>query len=185
MKPFGISLGRVNIDLSQPKYPRGIPLAGMAHEILRHVALSKGALWSIQQGKVDIIDQKKPVTGGVTVMNSNTGMIGWPQQTPDGVLVRSLLNPALQPNGRVQINQKSIQQAEQDNNPVSGAGSQKNFDLTNTGLIARDGIYRIIFMTRAGDTRGSDWFDESMCIAAQGASPNEAELNAGYGLGFS
>ena len=184
MAPLGVTMGYSNVDLTRVKFPRGLPLSGMAREIIREVASSNGATWSIQDGKVNVIDGDKPIGTSTFAMNSQTGMIGWPQQTEDGVVVQSLLNSALRPDTIVQIDQNSINEAEQDNNPFTGAGSQTNFNLAHTGLIAADGRYRIIYMTRRGDTRGQEWFDISTCIAVSGGSENASELQTGY-LGYS
>lgn len=177
MAPFGVSLGLVNVDLSQPRYPRGIPLVGMARDVLRGVALSAGALWSIQDGnQVHIVKNGNSVPGPAFVMNSQTGMIGMPEQTEDGIIVKSLINPALKVNFQVQINQSSIQQANPDYASIGSDASQANINLTTTGLIAADGIYRVLFIERNGDTRGQDWYDVSTVLAL-GATPNQGQLN--------
>jgi hypothetical protein len=180
MAPFGVSLGLVNVDLSQPKYPRGIPLVGMARDVLRGVALSAGALWSIQDGnQVHIVKNGNSVPGPAFVLNSQTGMIGFPEQTEDGIIVRSLINPALKINSLVQINQASIQQATPDYAGIASDASKTNFNLSNTGTIAADGMYRVLFIERSGDTRGQEWYDTSTVLAAAGAFPNEGQLSAG------
>ena len=176
MAPFGVSLGLVNVDLSQPKYPRGIPLVGMARDVLRGVALSAGALWSIQDGdKVHIVKNGNSVPGPAFVMNSQTGMISMPEQTEDGIIVRSLINPGLKVNSQVQINQSSIQQANPDYAGLTSEASAANRNLQYTGLIAADGIYRVLFIERVGDTRGQEWYDISTVLAT-GASPNPSQI---------
>lgn len=181
---YGVTLGIVNVDLSTPKYPRGLPMIGMARDVVREIAYSKGAQWSIQDNRINVIDGKKPIQTSTYVMNSKTGMIGWPKQTTNGIEVTSLLNSALRPDTLVQINEASINQAEPDTNTYTGETSQKTFDLTYTGLIAADGLYRIIYMERTGDTRGQEWYDVSMCIAVNGGFLNDAEIEAGYSSGW-
>ena len=133
LAPFGITLRTVNVDLSQPKYPRGAAIAGMARDVIRSVALSAGAVWSIQDGKhLDIIDHTKPTPGPTKwVLNSGSGMVGMPEQTENGILVRSLLNPAWGVNDLVQVDQEAINTAERDNNYLYGSADigQRNFDL--------------------------------------------------------
>lgn len=180
MKAHGITgLGLVNVDLSQPARPRGRAVVGMARDILREVALSAGAVWSMQGGQVHILDHTKPVkSDGPVVLNSSTGLIGWPQQTEDGIIARCLINPAIKVHTQVKIDQSSINGAEQDNNPITGPASQKNFNLNNTGQIAADGIYRVIFMEIEGDTRGQSWY-MTLTLLATGASPTDAQKQAG------
>ena len=185
LSQFGISKGIVNFDLSKPQFPRGLPMFGMARDVLRTLALSKGANWSIQDGKVNMIDPKQPIGTTPVVINAQTGMIGWPKQTGDGIIVTSLINPALRPDVLVHLDNQSIIEAERDNNPITGAGSTQNLNIDNTGLLAPDGIYRVYYLTRSGDTRGTDWYDTSTCLAgadgaAGAAAPNAAQNAAGY-----
>ncbi len=176
MSPFGMSLGLVNVDLSKPAYPRGVPLFSLARDILREVALSAGATWSMQQGQLHIVDERKPVSGnGVIVLNSKTGMIGWPEQTEGGIVVKSLINPALKVHSKVQINESSIQQADIDYQGLTSDVSQRTINLAQTGQISNDGTYLVYFLEREGDTRQNEpWFDTSTVIAT-GATPNQAQ----------
>lgn len=181
MQPFGISgLGLVNVDLDTLKYPRGRPFIGMARDLLREVALSNQALWSMHGGKVDILNHDKPVQSGDPVyLTSQSGLIGWPQQTENGIVARCLINPAIRVNGQVKIDESSIVEGERDNNPLSGPGSTRNKDLGNTGRIAADGLYRVLFLEVEADTRGQPWYMTLTCIAL-GSSPNDGELQTGY-----
>ena len=175
MAPFGMAMGPVNVDLSQPRYPRGIPIFQMAKDVLREVATDTRASWSMQQGKLHLVDERKPLQGGSAIMlNSRTGMISWPEQTEGGVVVRSLINPALQVHSKVQINQSSIQQADPDYQTLTSDVSERTRNLQQTGKIAADGLYLVYFMEREGDSRGGPWFDTSTVIATD-ATPNPAQ----------
>ena len=177
MSQFGVSLGLVNVDLSQPKFPRGIPLVGMARDVLRSVALSAGATWSIQQGQVHIVDQRKPVTGNSITLTAETGLIGWPKQTADGIEVTSLLNPALQPHVNITLDPSQIIAAQQNINVNSPSSAQQNVELDNQALGA--GTYNIFHIDRQGDTRGAEWYDVSLCIGKGGSLPASQK---GYSL---
>lgn len=179
MGQYGVSLGLVNVDLSQPKFPRGLPLIGMARNVLREVAFLKGALWSVQNGQVHIIDHRQPIQSDTITMNGNTGMVGWPRQTQDGIIVTSLLNPKLQPHVKLKIDPNAIIQAEQDNS-LTGAANPQNVWLNQQNVTA--GVYTAFKVNRHGDTRGAEWFDESICIGAGGLlSPGALSQN--YNLG--
>lgn len=177
---YGLSFGLVNVDLSQPKFPRGALFSGMARTLIREVALLKGALWSIQNGEIRIVNFKQPIQSNTVVMSGATGMVGWPKQTSDGIIVSSLLNPRLQPHVNLKINPALINQAEQNNNPLA-AGSQENQWLNEQNVSA--GIYNIFKLNRHGDTRGSDWLDQAYCVGAvSGIVPPSARA-AGYYIG--
>ena len=108
-------------------------------------------------------------------------MIGVPEQSESGILVRSLVNNAWGVNDLVQVDQADINSAERDNNYLYGGKDigQRNFDLANTGVIAADGLYRILALDRHGQTRGQEWYDDLTLIAAKGAAPNQAQTEAG------
>ena len=189
MGPYGVTMGLNTLDLSRPKFPRGIPLVGMARDIIRQVVLSQGGLWSIQLGKLVVTPKSLDAgQGGPVELTSSTGLIGWPRQTQDGILVRSLLNPALQPLQKIKLDPSQIIEAEQDNNPLSQSAplTKNNLDIQGLGA----GTYTIFHMDRFGDTRGNDWYDESLCIGVVNANgtpgalpPSQKDL--GYSLGQS
>lgn len=180
MASFGISLGINTLDLSQPKYPRGAPFAGMARDLIRQVALSAGGVWSIQNGKVMATPKSLDTgsQGGTVTLTAATGLVGWPQATQDGIRVVSLINPNLQPLQKIKLDPSQIIDAQRNNNPQSEAAVNANRQLDNLAITA--GIYTIFHMDRSGDTRGGDWFDESLCIGKGGALPDSA-VSAGYG----
>lgn len=180
MKPLGISgLGFVNVDLDSPKYPRGRPFIGMARDLLRQVALSAGGHWSMHDGKVHIINPDKPIdSGGPIVLNSQTGLVGFGQQTENGVVVRCLINPAIRVHSKVKIDESSIILAERKNGPFDGP-SETNRNLDNAGRIASDGTYTVLFMEVEGDTRGQSYYQTLTCLADINAL-NKSEIDSGY-----
>ncbi|MDR3488817.1 MAG: hypothetical protein P4M05_28430 [Bradyrhizobium sp.] len=184
MAPFGVSMGLTNVDLSQPKYPRGIPMAGMARDMIREIAFTKRAMFSIQNNQLTIVNPMVAVQSSTIEMSPSTGMVGWAKQTPDGIIVKSFINSQLQPHVSIHLDQSAINEAERDNNPfASQASGSTNFNLKTAGVLAPDGIYRVIALDRSGDTRGQEWYDESICIAASGGSPTAAQLSQGLSLG--
>lgn len=167
MKEHGISLGFIG-DLGPMKMIRGASLVGMARDILRDVCRSTDSSWWIEQGKLYVVPNKTDRPGDVIVLNSNTGMVGMPAQTVDGVQVDALLNPNFRPGGRVHINQESIQQWIQ---PPAWA-SDKAKELVPT--IAADGLYKIWCIDTEGDSRGNPWYSHLTCTrldAGQAGSP--------------
>ena len=172
MKPYGITLGVNALDLSKPVYPRGMPLVGMAREHLRHITLSAGGLWSVQNGKL-MLTGKDLDTGnsGTVRLTAATGLVGYPAQTEAGVTFQSLINPALQPLMKVTLDPSQIIQAEQDNNPFSTSSLATNTNLTSQALSA--GLYTIYAIDRAGSTRGSEFSDTCICIG-EGGFPTQS-----------
>lgn len=180
MKPYGITLGVNALDLRQPVYPRGTPLIGMAREHLRHITLSAGGLWSIQNGKL-MLTGKDLDTGNssAVTLTAATGLVGYPTQTEAGVTFQSLINPALQPLMKVTLDPSQIIEAEQNNNPFDASRFATNINLTSQGLSA--GTYTIYAMDRAGSTRGSEFFDTCICIG-EGGIPTQSLVNSQFSI---
>lgn len=179
MATFGVSasLGLTNVDLSQPRAPRGAAYVGPARDLLRSVALSAGAMWSIQDGQVHVVDQRKPVPGNAITMSPRTGEIAWPRQTSDGIEVTSLINPALRPHVNITLDPSTVQLAEQNNNPFDASGAKSNAYLADQNALA--GTYNIFKLDRFFDTRGPEFFDVSLCVGA-GAQPPPSQAGQGY-----
>ncbi|MDQ0437947.1 hypothetical protein QO014_002339 [Kaistia dalseonensis] len=161
MKAMGVKVGYI-ADLGSAKMPRGTVLFGMARDCLRNIAQSTNTSWSIQNGTFQMIKNGSYAPGDAIVVNSRTGMIGLPTQTIDGIEVMMLLNPMVQPGRRIKIDQASIQQA-----ALSPAYTAEvaNSMIPST---ADDGVYRVLVVDHAGDTRGNPYYTTVICIRADG-----------------
>jgi hypothetical protein len=163
MQQYGLQLGFIgpSVDLTTPKYPRAVTLYGMARDILFNIARLKKAQISYKLGQIQILGQTDNLPGGAIVLNSTTGMIGMPTQEIGGIMVRSLINPAIKVGGQIQINQADIQQQLQ---PTSTTGALTPFTGgPDYAQIATDGLYTVFRIDVEGDTRGMPWY---MDIAA-------------------
>ena len=161
LKPYGIVEGFIE-GLGSTKYPRAFTMYGMARDHLRRLASTIDATWSIQNGKLDIVKNDsdgKP--GGAFVLNANTGLIGMPTETPNGIMVTALINPQFFVNGRIKIDEKSIQRGAFS---LNWAGDIQNSMLETLGTA--DGIYRILAIDWLGDSRGGPWYAYLTCIGA-------------------
>ncbi len=164
MQPYGIELGFIgpSVDLSTPKYPRAVTLYGMARDILFNIARLKKAQISYKLNQIQILGQTDSLPGGPVVLNSTTGMVGMPTQEIGGIMVRSLINPAIKVSGLIQINQADIQRQLL---PTTKQGTV-NPTFTSSldfAQIATDGVYKVFQIDVEGDTRGMPWY---MDIAA-------------------
>lgn len=160
MKQFGVSLGYIAEGaLKKTKFPRGFSMFGMSKDALRDACIATGTSWSIQNGKLQILENTKPKPGGAILLNSSTGLIGPPQQTIQGIEGRALLNPNIVPGCLVRIDQKSIQRAAID---PSYTGDAKNGLIP---AIAADGLYKIFVVGQDGDSRGNDFYTSFIGIA--------------------
>lgn len=178
MKALGIGLGFIDkAALSKVKFPRGAALFGNAKDWLRQTAAATKTSWSIQNGKLQILSNDKPLPGGAIVLNSKTGLVGLPIQTIQGIEGVALLNGQIVPGCTVKIDQKSIQQAEFD---PSVTGAPNNAQLERFG-ISTDGTYKVFYVGHTGDTRGEPFFTSFIAVATSAGSITPAMAARGIG----
>ncbi|WP_066922816.1 hypothetical protein [Methylobacterium sp. CCH5-D2] len=172
MKQYGISPGYAPPILAQTKDPRAQVHFGMARDTMRRLAQSLGCTWCIRDGRLNVVPAGGTLPGDAVVLNSDTGMIGRPTQTDNGIIGRSLLNPRIQAHGRVHIDEKSIDRAAFD---LSVSGEVRNIE-PNLGTIAADGIYKVLAVDHVGDTRGNEFYSEFVCNALGASTTAQARL---------
>lgn len=161
LNPYGVTAGYA------PAFPptkgaRGKSMYGMTRDFLRELSDSTGTQWTIQNGQLHMV----PINGyrpdESVVLTSDTGMVGVPTQTVDGIIVKCLLNPNIKPGSRIQINNASIQQA------------ALSVDYTATNYFPSlddDGFYKVYAMTQTGDTRGPAFYTDMICAGVNGTAP--------------
>lgn len=158
------------------QYARGKVMFGMARDVMTNVSTTAGCTWSVQNGKVQILPLTGYLPGDAVVINSETGMVGIPVQTDQGVQVRCLINPRIRIGGLIQINEKDVQRVfGQPNrvfpNAVDGFTSAGQFNLVPAAKVPRgDGLYRVYVAEYSGDTRGNPWYMDMVCLAVDRSS---------------
>jgi len=132
------SLGEVANDI----YSNGFSETGPISDIFDKLAGKIGARWSMQNGEVQFAPLDGPSSLTVVVLNQKSGLIGQPQRRnkigapenpaqKDGWVVRSLLQPQIEPESLVRIESEEV-----------------------------DSTFRVVAVTHRGDTRGQDFFSE-------------------------
>ncbi|MET3409454.1 hypothetical protein [Methylobacterium sp. 1030] len=189
LKQLGVGQGYIDTDaLSKIKFPRGFAAFGNAKDLLRQICGATGTSWSIQNGKVQILGNDKALPGGTIVLNGKSGLVGLPVQTIQGIEGVCLCNPAIKVGGLVQIDQKSIQQAQQQ------VGYQSEAQNNLLPEIATDGVYKIYVVEHEGDTRGNEYYTKFVGIKNGSlptpalktrliAMPDQAAAGTGAGTG--
>ncbi|MDE2174898.1 MAG: hypothetical protein KGJ54_06390 [Betaproteobacteria bacterium] len=165
----GVKLGTVQAPPNGAKLSRGAVFFGLARDHLREQCATIGANWSINEGQLDVVAEGGYKPGDIPVITSATGMIGVPEQTEIGISVRCLLNPNLQKNMRVQLDNASIRQ-------YGYSTAYKSDDqLQNVPSLSADGIYKVLYVNHHGDTRGQDWYSDFVAYSrlVAGAGGNQ------------
>jgi hypothetical protein len=160
LKANGVTNGP-DAMLTTTSRPRGRVLYGMVRDTLREICANQGMTYSVQNGQLTLIPLLGFLPGEAVVCNSQTGMIGLPEQTQNGIKVQMLLNAQLSIGSKLQINQASIQQLTQ---PAQIEASAK-FSTVTPGVAKGDGTYRIYVIEHKGDTRGNDWYSDITCLS--------------------
>lgn len=168
MSPKGVKTGYI-ADTGGKKLPRGKVMYGMARDYLRQSAQASNTSWSIQDGRIQFVENTGVLPGQAVVLNSKTGLVGTPEQTNDGIKVRCLLNPMIKIGGKVQVDERDIQQAKLPD-------TKKDAQVNKPASIRHDGFYKVLWVEYTGDTRGNDWFADLMCLDIDATQPPSKQV---------
>ena len=159
-----ISQGKMTDKLSeQSPYIRGKVLFGKSSEYMKRAAYAVDGLFYVEDGEVNIISAEDYKAGEAVELSPDTGMIGDPSQTDNGVSVKCLINPSIKLNTLIHVNPDSIRKK-----MLSKAGD-------TTSDVAADGVYRVIKLSYLGDTHGDDWY----CDIEATTEPEETSSTGG------
>lgn len=162
-KELGVQAGSI-ASLGTYKFPRNFVAHGMAHDLLREICNATQADWWLNDNKLHIAKARETIPGNTTVLNANTGLVGIPEQTIEGVQFNCLLNSAIVPGARVKIDNRSITQAQF--SPAYGGETTNRLYLDpNTLGLSADGVYKVLKVQHSGDTRGNDYITHGWCVA--------------------
>lgn len=167
----GIERGFVD-DTDSTVLPRRKVMYGMSRDHLQAAAYNTDTTWSIQNGKYQSVKLTGYVPNTAIVLNSKTGLVGTPNQTNDGIIVKCLLNPNIKVASQVQINQADIQLQLIEDNTEGGDGGASS----TPEPIAADGFYRVLIAEYVGDTRGNDWYCDLTCLSMDKTSPDNKQV---------
>lgn len=171
----GATLGSVPNDLGTGgTLPRGKVLFGMAREKMQQISRNTETSWFSQNGKINMIRQKSYLPDEIVVLNEQTGMIGVPETTNEGVEVRCLINPRIRTGCRVQLDNASITNTRVNRNVADPLVAQ-NFPAN----LSADGIYRVLVTEHAGDNRGSQFESILTCLAVDATTKPGNSVAAG------
>jgi hypothetical protein len=162
----GVVTGHIP-DLGGEALPRGKVMYGMARKYMRDAAETSNTTWSIQNGAAQMIPVQGYGPGEAISLTAQTGLIGQPEQTNEGIRVRALLNPRFRVGGRIKLDNASILRFKTE----LRAGA---FD--KAPRLDDDGLYRILAIDFKGDTRGPDWYADLICVGIDDSAPIGSKL---------
>lgn len=168
MIPHGVTEGKNLVPPTGGVLPRGKVLFGLARAIIRDESQTAGASWTITNGRVNVVPLDDYLPGEAVVLTAATGLIGRPEQTEAGLRCRILINPKVLVGGLVKIDNQSVNQT------VAASGSEistgqlpfnRYAGVQLPASVTADGIYRVYVTEHLGDTRGSEFYSDLICLA--------------------
>lgn len=137
---MGIETGVVDLPKDR-QLPRGKVMFGDPRELLHKIAKNNDAQWSIQDGQMTVLPKDKVLADNEGfVLSQETGMVGSPEKTDDGLSLTCLCNPSLRIGGLVRV--QSI-------------------------MSEYNGDYKITELSHEGDFLGDDWYSQITCIGGR------------------
>lgn len=137
---FGVQKG--NIDLPNDRVlPRGKVLMCDTREAMHKIAINNNADWSIQDDQLVVIPKGKALANDAGwVISRNTGMIGCPQKSNDGLEITTLCNPHYRIGSLISVESKQTEY---------------------------NGDYKIKSIEHNGDLYGSNWHSKLVCTGGK------------------
>lgn len=154
-----IQVNTISESLSKAKLTRGKVVFGLSTDYLKQLSASEKATTYVNNGKLNIVKVKDVPKGKIIVLSPESGLVGTPEQNEYGLSGKALLNPQIDINGMVKIDNSLVRER------------RFEFGQLQRSLDA-DGIYRIIKLDYIGDTRGQDWYVEFEAITQAGIFPS-------------
>jgi hypothetical protein len=175
----GLGVGNEVKTLPGGFFPRDRVLFGMTQHHIRDYVRDSKTSWFIAKGQLYNVGEKDYLPGTAVVLTAQTGLVGVPESTENGIRLRCLLNPAIEIGGQVQLANKGINQY---NAPGGGPAANITFpnytDLRFFAPVSTDGFYAVAVIDYDGDTHGQPWYNDMICYAID-PSLTEGGVTAG------
>lgn len=158
---YPTQLGTISENLDGTKLTRGKVMFGLAKDYLSQIAKSQNATYYMHNGTVNLIKATDYPANTIVDLSPTSGLINTPTQSQYGVSFTAMLNPKIQINSLVHI----------DNSLIRAQSFEQGQPIRN---LDQDGIYRVTSITYVGDTRGSDWNIQCDTVSQAGLIPGNA-----------
>jgi hypothetical protein len=145
--------------------PRARVFYGNTVDEANDLAHSTGTSWSISNNQLIWTPTKGYIQNQIIQLNAQTGLIGYPESTDEGITVTCLLNPDIQIKTLIQLNNADINQVNAPGGSLLTQFPSPASPLTGYAGTDADGIYVVILKSYEGDTRGQPWYCHLICIS--------------------
>lgn len=140
---------------------RGYSSYGSVKDEMRLLADNGDFYWSIQGGNPTYVSHTEVPQEEVILIGPNSGLIGTPEQTQNGIVLRTLLNANIKVCSLIQLN-ATINRLRFG---VDLPSQANNVNSARQNNINADGLYYVMNASHDGDTRGTEWYTTATCLA--------------------
>jgi len=158
---------------------------GLIADHIKDFHRQNGAMGNVLDQKYNYARPQDYIPGAIVELTAASGLIGFPEQTQDGINVTCLINSAIRLRQRIRLNNALINQYRLPGN------ADKNSDYfgfnypTYTGFqyfakTSDDGVYCPWQITYEGDSRGGPWYMHMICMTVD-ASKDTGRLGSVLG----
>lgn len=155
---FSVSRGFTE-TIPSTTYNQGFTYSGPAKALLKEQLKAVGMEFHIQDGELNIMTPDKTDQQIAVEVTPDTGLVGFPTKTPEGVDFTCLLNPFLRPGRAVKIESKQFQGA---------FGSQSG--VASASVVHSGSVVRVRRVVHEGDTDDGTWLSKVECVSVGGSS---------------
>jgi|SRR5215203_645233 len=154
-------------------------LYGLVADVMRDFAGQNGAMINVLDQKFNYTKPDSYKPGAIIELTAESGLIGFPEQTQDGINLVALINPAIRLMQRIRINNKLINQYHLPGNADKTSGDSFGFNyptyssFQQFAKISDDGVYTPWQITYEGDSRGGPWYMHMVCMTVDATKDNE------------
>lgn len=165
---YGLVTGEI-ANISEQQYPRGRVFFGSLHDSIQQFGKENNIDFDYSDDVISSISKLGFSVEPVQVLTPKTGMVGMPQLTSEGLIVKCLLNPRLKRKGRVQVDMSNLQTQAYD---IGYSSQQVDQPYKNPKLATNaEGMFIIQAIEHSGDTRGDEWYTHLVCTAINAVVP--------------
>jgi hypothetical protein len=177
-KAEGLKIGHLD-KLPTKAFPRALTMWGQARDEMSRIAEATGKVWTMgARSTLELVDPGGYVPGRTIVIDGTTGMIGIPEQTIEGIVVKILLNPGVQINQQIHLNTTNINEMAQ--TPLLPGSGGLNSPQSSLGTKLRDdGLYNVVRVDHEGDVRGQDFYTIITCVDHENLAVGQGRIDQG------
>lgn len=168
MEKYDVVTGEVP-QLSDQQYPRGRVFFGSLYNHMEQFYTENDIVFDISDGMFTANTIFGHLNKAEITLNRDTGMVGMPQLTTEGLEVTCLLNPKLKRGVRINVDMKNMQTESYD---IAYEQQGKDQDFKNPNKATNlDGVFIIQAVEMVGDTRGTECYSNLVCTALNATVP--------------